>query len=153
MLTNTQKTHLVLLAKEAYEHAQAKDPWFSTVLNPFDEWRHGECAKACGAAGLRCADERDFEAIRGHFLKLAGKDDQALKEFVAAQNAGVRRAWAVLMGALNTYGYRREYVAKICKDKYKCDLDRASEGQLWKLLYDVRRNGRAKLKDQNKEAA
>lgn len=144
-LTRKQKTHLAILAKEAYDKAfDAALERGVAMSRDAEEWRHGEVAKACGKAGLRCCGQDDYKLVEGHFLNLLGRPGAALNAFVRAQSEPKRQAEAVLLQKLAKWGFARAYVEKICRDRFKCSVSEASAKQIWFLCYDVDRNGRAR---------
>ncbi len=141
-LSRKQKARLAMLARRAYDlHLDAG--LVDDGAGP-DDWRRAEVSAATGgrAGGLREATQRDYRQIRGHFLTLAGEEPETAFQDAAygsPEAADREQAAAVL---------RREtlardlphpaYPEKICRQKYKTPLSRASAKQLWSLVYTVR---------------
>lgn len=106
------------------------------------EWRHQEARRA---AGVRISEacQRDYTALKAHFLNLAGEPEAAFSELMQADDNPRRVALWNLTRALSERGLPAAYAEAICRRQYKCSLAQAAAPQLWRLLYTVK-NRRAK---------
>lgn len=142
-LSKVQKRDISIAAAQAYAGWPDREPF--EAINPelsrtacFEAWRHQEQAKACGIASLRACTQAHYGRLIAHFKALGGDIAGADRARVRDQDNGRRIARYKLDQELRTRGLESGYAAAICRSKYKCALAGASEGQLWKLLYDVR---------------
>jgi len=145
-LSNLQKREIAIAARrayqawperEAYEALNAKE--FSRSAC-FDSWRHVEQGKAVGVQSLRECDQSHYGRCLAHFQRLAGDATAATRTEARDQDNDRRIARWKLNQALQERGLETGYAAAICRDKFKCLLDQATPGQLWKLVYDIRRS-------------
>jgi hypothetical protein len=174
-LSKTQKAILAQLARRAFNlaGARARGSAVGRVPSPggapdlqsalvaltitgtsaaFEQWRHEHVALACGKAGLRCCDQQDYKRVEAHFLELLGESGKAMNSLVRAETEPKRQAETVLAREMRQFGFSAPYVATICRTQFKCDVEDATTGQLWKLVYTIRNRGNAKRR-QHQEAA
>lgn len=138
-LKNEQKATICILAREAYD----KIGHFSG--DDYDTWRHDQQHTACGRSSLCAATQKDYRAIRGHFLALLGRKKAAFKDFVAAETGDAGFVLAKLRhecrNAQDVIEAPMEYVTTIARSRFKStDLSSLSAKQLWSLVFDIRRN-------------
>lgn len=139
-LKNNQKWEIVKLARAAFAKLDPAD----IDGQSFDEWRHSEVARACGKQGLRCCDQDDYAGLKAHFLDMLGASGAAFNWHVRAQSQGDRVARAVLERECGKAGVSLGYAIAICKRQFHCELNDASEKQLWSLVYTVRNRATAR---------
>lgn len=139
-LKKHQKWEIVKLARAAFDKIDPADIDGQT----FDEWRHSEVARACGKNGLRCCDQDDYAPVKAHFLDMVGASGAAFNWHVRAQSQGDRVARAVLERECGKAGVSLGYAIAICKRQFRCELNDASEKQLWSLVYTVRNRASAR---------
>lgn len=131
-LTRRQKWRLCELALRA---ARAMGEPVSGLAHA--EWRRDEARRS---AGCRISEgcQRDYSALKAHFLNLAGEPDAAFGELMQADGNTRRVALWNLTKALGERGLPAAYAEAICRRQYKCGLAQASAPQLWRLLYTVK---------------
>lgn len=152
-LSHIQKREIAIAARRAYD-AWAEREAFEAINSEmsrsacFDAWRHVEQGKATGgngsgpAGGIQSLCEMTqahYAAVLAHFIALAGDPARADRVLTRNQDNGRRIARYKLDQILRERGLPAGYAASICRSKFKCALDQASEGQIWKLFYDVRK--------------
>lgn len=129
-LDNGQKANLCILAKEAFALA-------FTDLD-LESWRRSEQVAAVGKASLRDCVQADFLPLQAHFLRLGGEEGDATR----TENRALAEPKRVAMAKLRAECAAREmalsYPAAICARQFKCRLEEASAGQIWKLVFTVR---------------
>lgn len=83
-LSNAQKARLSILAREAFdlldEHGLI-DADGKSLSARFKSWAAAEKVKAVGIASLTDCRNAHYRTLRGHFLGLAGKEDQEFKDY------------------------------------------------------------------------
>lgn len=128
-LTRNQKTCLVLLAKKGW--AAAGEP------GSFEEWRH---EAALYAAGVRISEARQehWAALKTEYQSRAGDEEGAFRTALREGDNKRRVAMHKLTAELARKGLAVGYAAAICRTQYKCPLDEASAGQLWRLFYTIK---------------
>jgi hypothetical protein len=153
-LSPEQVTALAILVKQAYDVLRSYDaPTVAGVT--IDDWRHREIAVATQgrATGLRAAQQRDFRAIRGHFLGWLGRPADALQDALTDQPE--RADWELAWYRLEKKCQEMKlafpgYPAAIAKSQFGSALNGCTAHQLAALFYTIVNRGRAKAK---KEAA
>jgi len=126
----------------------------NTDLTPsacFTAWRHVEQGKACGVQSLCACTQDHYGRLVAHFQALAGETVAAARTLVRDAGNGRRIARYKLGQELSKRGLQVGYAAAICRSKYKCDLADASEGQLWKLVFDIRNRRKPEVRSQMSE--
>ena len=142
-LSDLQKREISIAARQAYaawperEAFAAINSEFSATAR-FDAWRRAEQDKAVGVSSLRACTQEHYGRLLGHFQALAGHAAAATRTLARDADNGRRIARYKLDQALRERGLEPGYAATICKAKFKCALQAATEKQLWKLVYDVR---------------
>jgi hypothetical protein len=137
LLTRDQRQALAILARQAFQtltrhHAVDQD---------FQTWRHAESIRACGLR-ITEARNRDFLALKTHFLNLAGRSGEAFNAALKSQTEAHGWALATLMRECTAAGVSLDYPRAIARDKYKTThLDELGDKQLWHLIFSVRRRG------------
>jgi len=132
-LSTLQKRAILALARSAYEIAREHD---LTDL-PFDEWRHTESVKACGTT-ISKASNGDYNKLKAHFQNEKGDTKGALESLDKDATDAYRTARHALDRELALRSLPPEYVEKICRDEFNCDLKSATPEQLIKLRFTVR---------------
>lgn len=144
-LSNLQKRDIAIAARQAYQAWPEREAFeaINSELSRsacFEAWRHVEIGKATGGVQSLCeCTQAHYARVLAHFQQLAGQTAAAEHTLARDQDNGRRIAMFKLTSALRERGLEASWVATICRSKFKCTLDRASESQLWKLFYDVRR--------------
>jgi hypothetical protein len=131
-LNNSQKGFLCLLYRRAFDHqalGEAADP---------ETWRHDQQVKACGKSSLRACTQSDFAALMARGYDLSGESGLALKWLLKAGINPKRVAMSKLEAACAERGLSLAYPAAICRRQYRCDLEDATEKQVWCLVYTIR---------------
>jgi hypothetical protein len=132
-LTNKQKAYLSRLARDAWQTNPDADA--------LDEasFRRAEVARACGKAGLRCCSQDDYGAVKGRFLDLLGRPDEALRAMVHGHPASNQRrvVEAKIFRALNDLGQGLSYAEGICRQMTRGaeSLTSAEPRTLWKVFF------------------
>lgn len=145
-LDNRQKAALCILAREAFEHLFGVVPDSQATL---DAWRHEETRKAIGIDSLRFAGQEHYPPLLAHFLNLKGESGKAFNVTLSHQTSGRDLAWAKLQGALRDKNLPEAYAAAICQRQNQCTLDRATEKQLWRLVFTIINRGNAAKRKAN----
>jgi len=147
-LTNSQKATLSMAARAAWDVQQKA----GLADGDFDTWRHEQTEVACGIDSLRDATNSHFRAIMAHFLRLAGREDEAAKLWaktgrVAGSNEvhdtheNRESARAILAQFILGSGGKihANYVAAIAKNKFgEGDVYRLTARQLQDLAVTVK---------------
>ncbi len=128
------------LIRPAYERRRAA----GLAGDDFDAWRHEEQFKACHKQFLRSCVQEDWPRLKGHFLRMLGRLDEAreCERGAAAGNIGVaryhlRKACAAAADAIER---PEDYARAIARSRYKtADLNALSCRQVWGLVFDLRR--------------
>lgn len=134
-LTNRQKFILADLARQAWSRQSAG---FRREIDE-EHFRHLAVTEAVGKAGLRSCSQADYAAVKTHFLKLLGREDEALNADLRGQTNTLRVAKFKLREACRRAGVDLNYAAAICRSKFKTDLEDATEKQIWVIKYDLDR--------------
>jgi hypothetical protein len=155
-LSKLQKADIARAARRAYDVWPEREAFeaINSELSRskcFEAWRHVESGKACGVQSLRAATQAHYGRLMAHFQALAGHAEQAARTRARDADNDRRIARFKLDQALRERGLQVGYAAAICRAKYKCPLDEASEKQLWKLVFDIR--GRRKTAPKPKAPA
>lgn len=140
-LKNNQKACICQLARRAYDQRGG----LAALRETSEEFRRREQLVACGRSSLRACTQDDFAPLMAHLYKLLGEDGLAFKWLIKAQTQPARLARVKLNEALTEFGFHESYAAAICRRQYKCELDDATDRQLWKLMYTIRNRGLAGL--------
>lgn len=149
LLTRLQKREIVRLARSAWQRSAERVPLLESNKELSKSaveaaWRHVEQGKAMGGRqSLTEATQRDYEPLRAHFLRLCGAEAAADKALMRAATDGQRRALYLLRCALRERALDERYAAAICRTQFRCELDDASEKQLWNLIFTVRNRRKA----------
>jgi hypothetical protein len=136
-LSNRQKFILAALAREAWQQDIKNNPLQQAVSE--HEFRHDQVRAATGRSGLTSCTQAHYQVIRAHFLQLLGRDDQALNAHYRDTGNGRRIVRHKINQACAAAGVTLNYANAICKSKYKCNLDDASDRQLWSIKFDLDR--------------
>jgi len=110
----------------------------------FDAWRHAEVMRACGKAGLRLCDQRDFNRLRGHFMDLAGDHGGAFKCAIQAQTETRRQMEAAIILACERGGVALGYAEAICRGRSGLSLTEASDETIKQVLITLKSRLRAR---------
>lgn len=143
-LSHLQKREIAIAARRAYEAWVGREAFeavnaeFSKTAC-FDSWRRVEQGKACGIQSLRECSQAHYGRILAHFQALGGATAAATRTVARDADNARRIALYKLRGELRKRGLSDEYAATICRSKFKCGMAEATEKQLWKLFYDVRK--------------
>jgi len=156
-LSKLQKREIVLAARRAYA-AWPDHEAFEAINSElsrsacFDAWRHVETGKAtagngsgpaAGIQSLRELPQSLYARVLAHFQQKAGEGEAASHTLARDADNPRRIARYKLGRALAERGLAEEYAATICRRQYRCELDQASAGQLWRLLYTIRNRRQA----------
>lgn len=159
MLSKLQLQQLGMAATAAYARQAALDlldlpPDLdgATKTDRIKFWRQRECAALTGLCSFRDLDNRHYLTVKGHFEKLAGKNERAFSTALrAAADAACHRppgcAW---VREMNDWAARAglawAYIAAVMKSKFKTvDLTALDERQLKQLHDTILNRARAKL--------
>lgn len=143
-LSNLQKRDIAIAARRAYDTWSEREAFEAinaelSKSDCFNAWRHVEQGKACGGIqSLREMTQAHFGRVLAHFKALAGDSDGAARTLARDADNPRRIARFKLNQALRERGLELGYVIAICRRQFRCELDEASAGQLWKLVYTVR---------------
>lgn len=143
-LSLLQKREISMAARDAYNAWEGRVAYEAINSDQsrtacFDAWRHVETGKAVGIQSLKLCTQAHYARVLAHFQRLAGREVSADRTVARDQDNGRRIAWFKLTQARNERGLAESWVATICRAKFKCSLDDASEKQIWKLFYDVKK--------------
>jgi len=143
-LTNIQKRILSQLARRAFNRELAMARGRGEKLADLNEvaFRHQHVAQACGKLGLRCCSQDDYGAVKAHFLDLLGEHTAAFTAVHHGEGNARRVAEYKLIEACKITGLGLPYAARICANQFKCELDDATEKQLWCLTFTIKNRGR-----------
>lgn len=153
-LSNLQKRDIAIAARQAYDAWPEREAFeaINSELSRtacFDAWRHVEQGKAVGGIQSLCEmTQAHYADVLAHFQELAGDDEAAARTKARGKDNGRRIARFKLNRELAARGLDLSWAATICRNKFKCDLERASEAQLWKIFYDVRNSKHAVIANQ-----
>jgi hypothetical protein len=147
-LSHDQKRYLSQLSDRAFDRlsAEADGQYFYDDLpatKARQQFRHDQVVKACGKIGLRCCSQDDYLRVKAHFLDLLGETGKALDAHVRAETEGLRVVTNKIHAACREFGFTLGYANKICQ-RFRVNLDGATEKQLWTVFYTVRNRGLAK---------
>lgn len=162
-LTHDQKAALCILAGEAWELAGR--PYFDdqaidlpaclrlTKSDGLELWRHEQQEIACGKRHLTAATQRDYLALRSHFRRLLGRDEDADRD---AARSGIQENKLALskldhecVAARDVIDRPHDYVGSIARTRYKAPVHDLSPRQIWVLIFDLRRNAQRRRKKVN----
>jgi hypothetical protein len=132
LLTKGQLARLCIAANQAAE-AQGVTGW-----REVSAWRHEEQLRHFGLASLTTATQDQYADLKAHFEALAGKPDRAFQTALRGQSNKWRIARWNLGKAIKESGLGFAYAFAICKRQYRCNIDDATEQQLWQLVYTIR---------------
>ena len=157
-LSLTQKATIGKLARAAWLAWAEREAFLAinTDLSPsacYTAWRHVEQGKACGVQSLCACTQDHYGRLVSHFQALGGDAAAAARTLVRDADNGRRIARYKLGQELSKRGLQVGYAAAICRSKYKCDLADASEGQLWKLVFDIRNRHKPEARCQKSEVS
>jgi len=136
-LSALQIRTLVLLAREAFALE------FPPPEEDFDTWRHQQCLLVVERGGLTQCRNEDFLPLKAHFLRLLGREGEAAQAETRA--ACEPRTWAMhafdreCRAVADVLPAARNYAAGYLRNKRGCDLDDASDKDLWACVYLLRR--------------
>lgn len=149
-LSNDQKRALGIAARQAFDRMprEQREAWEAandgfSGSKMFELWRHNQQKIATGCASMLQMRQEHFTALMLHW-KLLGADVEAALGKPAAHalarhvTDGSRRARYLLDQALKERGLGLGYAIAICRTQNRCELDAASEKQLFRILYTVR---------------
>ena len=159
-LTREQKRDVAMLARRAwlragrpyYDQAELDTgcPWAMTPTEALTLYRQEETVAACGRRSLRACTQADYPAIMARMSDAAGLPQLADYWRRRAMGDGTRRAKAVLAremaAAREVIADPAGYVARIAACKFKADVERLNEKQIWTILFDLRRAAAARRK-------
>lgn len=154
-LTTAQKTRLAMLVKEAYTVQEQA----GLVDGDEKTFRHEQVAVATGKAGLRECDNSNFRAIKAHFLRLAGRENEAAAQWAktgrvqGSEEIGdthenretalaVLRETIALSGGLVSEEYARTIAADQCGGR---EMEEMTASELQTLVYTVVQRLRKRL--------
>ena len=142
-LDNEQKARICILAREAFVRMHGRAPASEAELAA---WRHEQQVKACRLGSLTHATQAQMPDLEAHFLDLKGESGQAFRKLMKRDTGNPHVARAVLRKNLATFGLAEGYAAVICRSKCKCELHEANATQLWKVIFQIRKNQQRKAK-------
>ena len=147
-LSPIQKRDIAIAARRAYDRWPEREAFEAINADQsktecFDAWRHVETRKAVGIESLCECTQAHYARALAHFQRLAGQESVAQHTEAKDQDNPRRIALWKLNDALRQRDLAREYAAKICRAQYRCGLDEASAGQLWRLIYTIRNRFKA----------
>lgn len=137
-LSTKQKAYLAQLAAEAWRAGGR--------VGSAEEYRHEAVVAACRKNGLRCCGQEDYKAVEAVLLDRLGRHGAAFEAQLRQATHGLRTAQAVLIRECEKAEVRLSYAASICRNQFRCDLDDASERQVWSLVYTVRNRAAGRRK-------
>lgn len=140
-LTNEQKTRLVLLAREAFDHLVARGA-LGDAAEP-DVWRREQCMQAVERPGLTACRNEDYLPLRAHFLRVLGRADAAEIAAMRAWTDPRRQALAKLRqeceAAADVMPAAGAYAAGFVRNKRGVAIDDADAKTIWHAVFIVRR--------------
>jgi len=147
MLSTKQKRELILIAQKAYA-AQQKA---GLVDESFEVWRKAVCWDVVQKDSFRKLTQRDFVRVLTEFNKLAGRK---VNFGIVARSQGTddrsRAMWklenevADLADAFGGLDGAWNYVDSLLRMIHKTTRDHASAGQIWQVIFTLRKRARAK---------
>lgn len=143
-LSHIQKRDIAVAARRAYDRWPEREAFEAINSDQsktacFDAWRYVETGKATGGTQSLCeCTQAQYARVLAHFQRLAGQEDIAQNTEAKDQDNPRRIALWKLYEALRQRDLGRGYAITICRSQYRCELDQASAGQLWRLIYTIR---------------
>ena len=134
-LSKLQKARLAQLARAAFDYQSARGELSGITA---DQYRHDECERATGCAGLRDCNASHYETLAAHFSDLAGHPDVALNHHLRGESNKRRQLLHVITQALAQHHLPIEYAASISLDKFHAPIDDLDERQLRQLLVTIK---------------
>lgn len=150
-LSHLQKRDIAVAARRAYDRWPEREA-FEAINSEmsrsacFEAWRHVETGKAVGIQSLCECTQAHYGRALAHFQELAGERATATRTLARDEDNGRRIAMWQLNQALRERDLGRGYAIVICRTQYRCELDQASAGQLWRLIYTVRNRHKATVR-------
>jgi hypothetical protein len=141
-LSNEQKATICIAAAKAFSYVHKREP---VSVGERETWRRLEQEKAVGRPSLTVCTQAHYLPLLAHFQGLAGEDGAACRSHVRDATAPHRVALHKLREICQSRGFDLSYAAAICRSKYKCPLDEATDKQIWSVYFDIKnRKGKAR---------
>lgn len=135
-LSRKQNNSLIALALSAFAQE------FPPTEESFDVWRHRQTMLAVERSGFRACTNDDYLTLKQHFLKLSGREAEAIEAGQRAETDGQRRPLHVLEQACSECADvmpdARSYALGILR-KRGMDFENADPKALYRAMYTVRR--------------
>lgn len=142
LLSRDQKLVLVKLAQTAWVRSGA-----AKADESEEAFRQREALAACGRR-ISQATQKDYNALKSHFLQLAGDTAGAFDAQMKVSISDYNVALYKLRAELAKHKLTDSYAVAILSRKYKVSgLQWATAKQLWGVLFDVRRSHTRKAFD------
>lgn len=149
-LSPRQKSSLCQHARKAWDAWAGRKAWCRRILDEedplatdnqlFTRWRHAEQQRVTGHTSLTTLSNDDFLLLRGHwrsFIPEAGAE--AYDDCIKHQEEPRLRALHLIARSCQERDLAYPaYPAAICQRQYHCQLEAATEKQLWRIMYTVR---------------
>ncbi|HLP01584.1 MAG TPA: hypothetical protein VK163_06135 [Opitutaceae bacterium] len=151
-LSHLQKRDIAVAARRAYDRWPEREAFEAINSDQsktacFDAWRHVETGKAAGGTQSLCeCTQAQYARVLAHFQRLAGQESVAQHTEAKDQDNPRRIALWHLDKALRERGLSLEYASKMSRGQYRCTIDEASAGQLWRLIYTIRNRHKATVR-------
>ncbi len=150
-LSLIQKRDIAIAARQAYDRWPEREAFEAINADRsktacFDAWRHVETRKAVGIESLCECTQANYARVLAHFQRLGGQESVAQHTEARDQDNPRRIARWKLNQALQERGLSLEYASKMSRGQYRCTIDEASAGQLWRLIYTIRNRYKATVR-------
>ncbi len=129
-LSKKQKGIICRIAARAFEHRGA--------TGDAKEWRREQQHAAVGVGSLTDCTQEHYNDLVAHFEGLAGEAGRQFNATLRQEDEELRQKRHNLAVALEERGLDASYAESICRDQYKCGLEKATAGQLFNLLKTVK---------------
>ncbi len=122
-----------------------------TKTQALEVWRHEEQLTACGKRHLTACTQRDYLALRGHWMALLGRYSAAARDVIehstGERQVALRKLGHEIEAAKDVIENGAAYVAAIARARYRSKPEDLSAKKIWVLIFDLRRNaGRRRKK-------
>lgn len=151
-LSLIQKRDIAIAARQAYDRWPEREAFEAINSDQsksacFKAWRYVETGKAAGGTQSLCeCTQSQYGRVLAHFQRLGGQESVAQHTEAKDQDNPRRIALWKLNQALRERDLGRGYAITICRAQYRCELDQASPGQLWRLIYTIRNRHKATVR-------
>lgn len=116
---------------------------FPPTGESFDEWRRRQVMMVCERPGLTACRNEDFLPLKAHFLKLAGRQEEAEAATLKAETEP--RTWVMARlrkeceKAADVLPDALGYASGFIRHKRHVELTEADDKTLWHAVFVVRR--------------